>query len=449
MLIGEQNVLIIEQDLLWLQIIVNQRIKNLINRDTSKQPIELTPPALDLSEAGFFYADFLQKNGLTPEERLILILALTPEVRPELLDPFLIRHPEYEKTYTEFGGISIPSFNGFIPTLKTALFLLGGPEVNQQLKYASLFDPGGRLYGRHILQEVRGGEGSPVFHQQLALSGSALSQIVNGEDIQHEYSANFPARRLTTFMEWENLILPESTAVKLKELMIWPEHGQKLIADLQMAKNIQPGYRALFYGPAGTGKTLTAALFGKKVGKPVYRVDLSQLVSKYIGETEKNLEKIFSAAESHDWILFFDEADSLFGKRTSIGTANDRFANQETAFLLQRIEVCENIVILATNLKSNMDEAFTRRFQSVIHFPVPGEMERLQLWQGAFSPKVTLEKTIDLKEIAKKYDIAGGSIINVVRYATLMTVANDGVKINYNDLMDGIRREYAKLGRTV
>ena len=155
------------------------------------------------------------------------------------------------------------------------------------------------------------------------------------------------------------------------------------------------------------------------------------------------------AAESHDWILFFDEADSLFGKRTSIGSANDRFANQETAFLLQRIEVCENIVILATNLKSNLDEAFTRRFQSIIHFPVPGEMERLQLWQGAFSPKVTLEKTIDLKEIAKKYDIAGGSIINVVRYATLMTVANDGVKITYNDLMDGIRREYAKLGRTV
>ena len=445
----DQNARLIEQDSLWLQAIIIQRIKNLINRDIPEQPVELTPPALDLSEAGIFYADFLQKYDLTPEERLVLVLALAPEVQPELLDSLLNRHDGIERVYTEVGGIGSRGFNGFIPTLKTALFLLGGPGISQQLGYMELFNPQGKLYGGNILREVRTEEGNPAFHKQLALSENALSLILGGEDIQHEYSANFPARRLTTFMEWENLILPESTVVQLKELLIWPEHGQKLIEDLQMAKNIQPGYRALFYGPAGTGKTLTAALFGKKVGKPVYRVDLSQLVSKYIGETEKNLEKIFSAAESHDWILFFDEADSLFGKRTSIGTANDRFANQETAFLLQRIEVCENIVILATNLKSNMDEAFTRRFQSVIHFPVPGEMERLQLWQGAFSPKVTLEKTTDLKEIAQKYDIAGGSIINVVRYATLMTVANDGAKITYNDLMDGIRREYAKLGRTV
>ena len=445
----EQNAQLIEKDLQWLQIIINQRIKNLINRDTPEQSIELTPPALDLSEAGVFYADFLQKNDLTPEERLVVILALAPEVQPELLDQFLIRHAIYEKTYTEFGGISIRSFSGFIPTQKTALFLLGGPMVREQLKFSGIFDPSSRLYGVNILREIRRDEGSPGFHRQLALSESALSQILSGEDVQPDYSADFPARRLTTLMEWDDLVLAESTAVQLKELLTWPEHGRKLIEDLEMAKNIQPGYRALFYGPAGTGKTLTAALFGKKVGKPVYRIDLSQLVSKYIGETEKNLERIFSAAENHDWILFFDEADSLFGKRTSIGTANDRFANQETAFLLQRIEVCKNIVILATNLKSNLDEAFTRRFQSIVHFPVPGETERLRLWQGAFSKKVMIEKNIDFKEIAIKYDIAGGSIINVVRYATLMAVASGTQKVSYNDLMDGIRREYGKLGRTV
>ena len=131
MLSLDQNARVIEHDLLWLQAIITQRIKNFINQDTPEQPIELTPPALDLSEAGFFYADFLKKYGLTPEERLIVMLALASEVRPELLDPFLIRHPEYEKTYSEFGGITIRSFNGFIPTLKTALFLLGGPEVSQ------------------------------------------------------------------------------------------------------------------------------------------------------------------------------------------------------------------------------------------------------------------------------------------------------------------------------
>ena len=126
----EQNARVgsIEQDLLWLKAIITQLIKKLINRDIPEQPIELTPPALDSSEAGFFYADFLQENELTSEGRLIVALALAPEIRPELLDPFLIRHPEYEKTYSEFGGITIRSLNGFIPTLKTALFLLGGTE---------------------------------------------------------------------------------------------------------------------------------------------------------------------------------------------------------------------------------------------------------------------------------------------------------------------------------
>ncbi|HBF36165.1 MAG TPA: hypothetical protein DDW50_02465, partial [Firmicutes bacterium] len=234
----DQNARLIEQDLLWLQAIITQRIKNLIHRDTLEQPIELIPPALDLSEAGFFYAGFLQKNEVTPEERLVVALALAPEVRPELLDPFLAPNPKYEKTYSEFGGITIRSFNGFIPTLKTALFLLGGTKVSEQLKYASLFAPSGRLYGGNILREVQWEEGSPVFHQQLALSGSALSQILSGEDLQYEYSADFPARRLTTKMEWEDLVLAESTATQLKELLTWPEHGRKLIEDLQMGKNI-------------------------------------------------------------------------------------------------------------------------------------------------------------------------------------------------------------------
>jgi hypothetical protein len=439
----------IDQNLLWLQTIINQRIKNLISRDTTEQAIEMNPPALDLSEAGDFYAKFSQEYDLTPEERLVVILALAPEVRPELLDSLLIRQDGVERPYTQVGGITICSFNGFIPTLKTALFLLGGPGVSEQLQFMPLVDSSEKLYSRNILREVRGEEGSPAFHRQLALSESALSQILSGEDVRHEYNADFPARLLNTMMEWDDLVLAESTAIQLKELLTWPEHGHKLIKDLQMAKNIQPGYRALFYGPAGTGKTLTAALVGKRFGKPVYRIDLSQLVSKYIGETEKNLEKIFSAAENRDWVLFFDEADSLFGKRTSIGTANDRFANQETAFLLQRIETCNNVVILATNLKSNLDEAFTRRFQSIVHFPVPGETERLCLWQGAFSKRIMLEKAIDLKEVAKKYDISGGSIINVVRYATLMAVAGGAGMITYSDLMDGIKREYAKLGRTV
>jgi hypothetical protein len=438
----EQNARVIEDDLKWLQRIIGHRIETFITQQTG----EIDAPVSDISETGVFYANFLQEHGLTADQRKVVLLALAPEVQPELLDRFFIKNNTFDKIYSEFGGISVQSFNGFIPTHKTALFVLGGPQLSEQLKYTTVLD---KLYAANILTKTKTQDYSPANHRKLTLSDSALSYILTGEDVPYEYSSDFPARRLTTLMEWQDLVLHESTAFQLKELLAWPDYGKKLFDELQMEKNIQPGYRALLYGPSGTGKTLTAALLGKKVNKPVYRIDLSQLVSKYVGETEKNLEEIFNAAENRDWILFFDEADALFGKRTGINSSNDRFANQETAYLLQRIEVCDNMVLLATNLKTNIDEAFTRRFQSIVHFPVPTEAERYRLWWGALSERMALDEAIDLKVIAEKYDLTGGSIVNVVRYATLMAVANQTDRIQYGDLMDGIRREYMKLGRTL
>jgi hypothetical protein len=445
-----ENAQIINQEFNWLQTIIESRITNFINRDDPNFTAwDANPPAPDISSLSTNYTSFIRKNALTPDQRKIVQLALAPEVRPELLDRFLIRSPIYDKTYTEFGGIGTRSFNGFIPTIKTALFVLGGHQSGEQMNYINLFDKTGKLYTSNILKELSPEEGNPASHRQLQLSDNSLSYILTGEDVRYEYSADFPARQLITPMEWEDLVLPESTLFHLKEMLAWPNYGRKLIDELQMAKNIQSGYRALFHGPPGTGKTLTAALFGKKISKPVYRIDLSQLVSKYIGETEKNLEKIFRIAENRDWILFFDEADALFGKRTGINSSNDRFANQETAYLLQRIEVCENMVILATNLKTNVDEAFIRRFQSIVHFPMPEAGQRLRLWRGAFSGQMQFDEATDLEEIAQKYDMAGGSIVNVVRYATLMAVANGSDTVTYSDLIDGIRREYSKLGRTL
>jgi len=135
-------------------------------------------------------------------------------------------------------------------------------------------------------------------------------------------------------------------------------------------KKLKPGYRTLFYGPQGSGKKLTAVLIGKEFDKPVYKIDLSNLVSKYIGETEKNLRIIFDSAEGKEWILFFDEADALFGERTGVKDAHDRYSNQEVSYLLQRIEDYNGLVILATNMKNNIDEAFIRRFNLIIRFPL-------------------------------------------------------------------------------
>jgi SpoVK/Ycf46/Vps4 family AAA+-type ATPase len=209
-------------------------------------------------------------------------------------------------------------------------------------------------------------------------------------------------------------------------------------------KKIKPGYRALFYGPSGTGKTLTATLLGKQFEKEVYRIDLSQVVSKYIGETEKNLEKIFNKAEHKDWILFFDEADALFGKRSNIQSAHDKYANQEVSYLLQRVEDFPGLVILASNNKNNIDGAFIRRFNSIIHFPFPSPKEREAIWKIAFPPKATADRELDLAAIAAKYELSGSAIVSVLHYASLQTIYRNSVLLLKKDILEGIKREYEK-----
>ncbi len=172
--------------------------------------------------------------------------------------------------------------------------------------------------------------------------------------------------------------------------------------------------------------------------------DLSQVVSKYIGETEKNLEKIFAKAERQNWILFFDEADALFGKRTNVQSSHDRYANQEVSYLLQRIEDYPGLLILASNYKSNMDDAFLRRFHSLIFFPNPKPADRLKLWQNTMPAGYPPEPVIRLNELAEKYELNGAAILNVVHYATLRSIARNDEWLRLSDLLDAIRKEFRK-----
>ena len=176
----------------------------------------------------------------------------------------------------------------------------------------------------------------------------------------------------------------------------------------------------------------------------VYKVDLSLVVSKYIGETEKNLARVFDQAEHNGWILFFDEADALFGKRSETKDAHDRYANQEISFLLQRLETFDGIAILASNFRDNLDEAFSRRFESVIYFPLPRPEERLRLWQQGFSPKARLEAAIDLEKVAREHEFSGSSIMNAIRYASLQALQRNSETISLDEVQQGIRREYVK-----
>ncbi|WP_299002139.1 ATP-binding protein [uncultured Shewanella sp.] len=445
-----KNNALIEQDLAWLEHCVEYRVEEFLNSERTYHGLPAAPD-FHPDEADD-YATFLVKHNLSEQERLILIMALAPEIKPQVFDAFLVKNTHTERSFSEFGGYQVGSFNGFIPDRRTALFVLSGNDVRAQFALYPLFDPNSRLFNQDILQEGTASD-APKSHNKLQLSETALAQLLTGQP-QAQLSLEFPAREIDSSLTWSNLVLPASTEFQLKELMAW----LKLRGDWQhraqgrngvMAQDIYQGYRCLFYGPSGTGKSLTASLLGKQVGLKTYRVDLSQLVSKYIGETEKNLEQVFKQAEANQWLLFFDEAEALFNQRTSVGNANDRSANQQVGYLLQRIETCTTTVILATNLKENIDPAFIRRFQSIVYFPVPDAKHRTRLWRSLFGPDWHFESNIHFNELGQRFDLAGGAMNNVIRYASLMAMQRSSEEILYDDLIEGIRREYAKQHRSL
>jgi SpoVK/Ycf46/Vps4 family AAA+-type ATPase len=233
----------------------------------------------------------------------------------------------------------------------------------------------------------------------------------------------------------------------VREIEDWIVHGRSLMEDWGMKDKLRPGYRALFYGPPGTGKTMTATLLGKFTGRPVFRIDLSMVVSKYIGETEKNLASLFDKAENRDWILFFDEADAIFGKRTGVRDAHDKYANQEVSYLLQRIESYAGLSILASNFKSNIDLAFVRRFNAMIYFPLPSSGERLALWRSAFPEAAPLNPEVSFEDLARRHELTGAQIMNVVQFVCQRSLASGAAEISMIDVDHGVSRELAKEGR--
>jgi SpoVK/Ycf46/Vps4 family AAA+-type ATPase len=333
--------------------------------------------------------------------------------------------------------------------METILFVLAGDDLSLRLKYITHFDSNHHLFKQSLLSLDYGPANEPFTSAVVSPSQELIELLIAGRNNPQAYSASFPAKKITTKQTWDDLILEENVLKQIDEISAWVAHGHKLHTELDLGGKLTPGHRCLFYGPPGTGKTLTATLIGKQTGLDVYRIDLSQVVSKYIGETEKNLSKVFDRAESKNWILFFDEADALFGRRTSVKDAHDRFANQEVSYLLQRVEEYNGLVILATNFKSNIDDAFARRFQSVIHFPMPQIAQRKKLWDNMFPEKLEKDNDVDVSQLAEQYELSGGSIINIVRYCALMALTRNNRKIILPDITEGIKREFIKEGKAM
>ena len=444
----EKNAVDLSRELSWFRTILHTRSRLNAAQETEYSDIwQVLPP--DLADSDSDYAELVTGFDLDFADRFLLMLGLVPHIKPELLDIFIVHNEKTKQLYTEFGGRLGKDSSGFLPTGETAMFVLAGDNLAYRFALQEKFAGDHYLIRNRIVWLDDVGDGEPILNGALVIANELLDQLTTGHVQKPRFGGSFPAKQLETAMEWTDLVLALDTFQRLDEIDTWLQHHKVMMADWGMDKMLKPGYKALFYGPPGTGKSLTAALLGKRTGQAVYRIDLSRIVSKYIGETEKNLSRVFDRAEGRNWILFFDEAEALFSKRSSISDSHDRYANQEVAYLLQRIEDYDGLVILASNLKSNLDEAFYRRFQSVIHFPMPGPEERLVLWQQSFSAKAELEDKINLRQIAKEYSLSGGPILNVVQYASLQALKRGTNTIRQQDIIEGIRREYHKNEKTI
>jgi hypothetical protein len=336
---------------------------------------------------------------------------------------------------------------------------LPGPAVREQAWQASLAphatppewsaDLGSRF--KLTPDQIRAAVGSAAL-EALAQPEPAdleLSDLTRAARRHSQHRLGDLAVHVEAHATWPDLVLPAERIEQLREICSQVRFQHDVLDDWGFARKVRRarGVGVLFSGPPGTGKTLAAEVMAGELELDLYKVDLSGVVSKWIGETEKNLNRIFHEAETSNSILFFDEADALFGKRTKVSDAHDRYANIETSYLLQRMEGHDGVVVLATNLRENIDDAFTRRIRFVVDFPFPDHESRRQIWAAHFPSEAPVDAALDLDYLARELKIAGGSIRNIVLNAAFLA-ADNGRNIEMAHIVHATRREFEKIGKS-
>lgn len=448
MSINSANAKTIGQELEWFQQVIMLRGKITFEQSLPEEAF-LNMELPDIKNQESPYANLIRKYSMGMEERLILILALIPHVKPSVLDLLHMKNALYDIPFTEFGGIRFEKHKGYLPTGETAIFLLAGTNLEKRFELIRLFGKDHFFHREGILSLERSDAGDPLLYGRLSISQEYLSLFTTGKYYKPDFSPNFPAKRIHTRQEWDDLVVADYILQGLEEIKDYILHGKKLKNDYQFGRKIKPGFKVLFTGPPGTGKTLTASLLGKYCEMDVYRVDLSMVVSKYIGETEKNLSRVFDQAENKNWILFFDEADALFGKRSNTSDSHDRYANQEVSFLLQRMEDFDGLVILCSNFKKNIDEAFFRRFQLILDFEIPDAHHRRILWEKSKTDEFEYDKDINPEFLAEQYEVSAASIINVLQYSIIKCLGRNDHMIRLKDIQAGLKMEKIKEGKSI
>ncbi|MBI9052670.1 MAG: ATP-binding protein [Bacteroidales bacterium] len=423
----------------WLQEIIAWRVQNMENVDF-KSLLKQIPIPVEKDDSVF--PSIVNDYKLSEEEQLVVLLSLAPYFLPGFINSF----------YSSKSVESIPDlfFNkslmnkSIYPSIETAISILGGSDIENRQTYFQLFNADSKLFKEDLIALPTPPHGEPFTRSTLTPGQSFLNNIISGKNRGPEFSHDFPASLIESDYAWNDLILDYETRSQLQEMKEWLDYETISKEKGLGTDKFKQGYKCLFFGAPGTGKTLAASLIGKLTNRKVYRIDLSSVVSKYIGETEKNLSRIFDRASHGNWILFFDEADALFGKRGTTQNAHDRYANQEVSYLLQRFECYEGVSILASNFKDNIDMAFYRRFHSIVRFKNPEAEERLQLWKVHLPKGFEFASDVDLEEIAHSVKINGAGIYNVMRRSCMKATLNGDMLVKGSDMLESVKMEFAK-----
>lgn len=443
----KSNAHAITQELKWFQQLLMLRGKITFEQSASESEMaRLVPPSLANQNSP--YAQLIDKHQMDAQERLVLILALIPHIKPALLDMLHLKNELYDIPFTEFGGVRYDKHKGYLPTGETAVFLLAGADLEKRFALMPLFEKEHFFHQERILGLASSSSHEPQLYGLVRISQEYLSLLTTGKVSKPDVDPLFPAKRIETTQEWDDLVVSDVLLNGLEEIKNYTRYGKLLKSDYQFGKKIKPGFRVLFTGPPGTGKTLTATLLGKSCRMDVYHFDLS-MVSTYIGETEKNISRIFDRAEKEDWILFFDGADDLFGKRTAIKDARDGSTDQAMSFILRCMDDFDGLIIVRSNSKKNVKEAFFRRFQLVLDFEIPHADQRYDIWQKSKTPEFEYEEAINLKFLAKHYELTPASINNVLHYSMLKCMGRGDNVIKLSDIEAGLKIEQRKEGKNI
>ena|GEM_PF-5787157 len=381
---------------------------------------------------------FIKENELSPEAVFTLLFLFAYTQNPRIISPLI--HDNNPCALRPIEGL-------FAPTGYTILYLLQGVNPGDPRKVFNLFRPAHPFNRRSILQLMSPPPGLGEYAGVLQFVPGIFDMFITNTFQAPRFGDNFPAKLLHTDQVYEDMIHEDYLLRKMKIVVNQYLFEQKMRDELGMDKQMPRGYRVLMSGPPGTGKSMAAAVMGRYMYRDVYQVMLSQVLNKYIGESEKNLERLFDMAEGKGWVLFFDEADALFGNRSEEGKddAGSRNRNELISYLLQRLERYDGMVLAATNLENNMDVAFKRRFQEHLRFSLPGEHLRARIWEKYLPKNYKLDERIRLQDLAK-HILPPSSIANVCNRTTLYSLFYDHKMLKYDDLSFEIKVEMQTLG---